>query len=213
MIPAIRALPRVCPGWQREADVVIVGSGAAGIATALTAAAAGLSVIMITKDLTGGASPLAQGGLAAAIGPGDSPRAHARDTMVAGAGLCDEAPVAELAAGSPAAIDWLVADGARLERRDLRLEGGHGHRRIVHSGDDASGAEVHRTLLAALLAAQDAGRIEILDQTIALDLIQGDGNAAHLPPGPPTSPPARCYPSVAVDFSAIIAEKDTATGQ
>src|SRR5512146_1565480 len=111
-------------GWRREADVVVVGSGAAGITTALTAAARGLRVLMVTKDLTGGASPLAQGGLAAAIGPGDGARAHARDTEVAGAGLCDHETVAALAARSPAAIEWLVSRGARLERHDLRLEGG-----------------------------------------------------------------------------------------
>ena len=81
-------------GWRREADVVVVGSGAAGITTALTTAARGLRVLMVTKDLTGGASPLAQGGLAAAIGSGDSPRVHARDTEVAGAGLCDRETVA-----------------------------------------------------------------------------------------------------------------------
>jgi L-aspartate oxidase len=177
MIPAIRALPRMSPGRRREADVVIVGSGAAGISTALTAAARGLAVLMITKDLTGGASPLAQGGLAAAIGAGDAPEAHARDTKIAGAGLCDDAPVAELAAGAPAAISWLVSAGARLEQRDLRLEGGHSHRRIVHSGDDASGAEVHRALLAALLASP----VEILDHATALDLVTDDaGNVAGI---------------------------------
>jgi L-aspartate oxidase len=157
--------------------VVVVGSGAAGITAAVTAAAAGLTVLMITKDLAGGASPLAQGGLAAAVGAGDAPEAHARDTKIAGAGLCDDAPVAELAAGSPAAISWLVSAGARLEQRDLRLEGGHSHRRIVHSGDDASGAEVHRALLAALLTSP----VEILDHAIALDLVTDDaGNVAGI---------------------------------
>jgi L-aspartate oxidase len=160
--------------------VVVIGSGAAGIAVALTAAARGLAVLMITKDLVGGASPLAQGGLAAAIGAGDTPEAHASDTKIAGVGLCDGDPVAELAAGSPAAIDWLVSKGARLERRDLRLEGGHSHRRIVHSGDDASGAEVHRALLAALLTARDAGRIEVLDRTVALDLTFGGAGGARV---------------------------------
>jgi L-aspartate oxidase len=162
-------------GWRRAADVVVVGSGAAGITTALTAAARGLRVLMVTKDLTGGASPLAQGGLAAALGPGDSAKAHARDTEVAGAGLCDRETVAALAAGSPAAIEWLVSRGARLERQDLRLEGGHGKKRIVHSGDDASGAEVHRALVAALLASP----VEVLDHAVALDLvIEDNGDAA-----------------------------------
>jgi L-aspartate oxidase len=160
--------------WQREADVVVVGSGAAGITTALTAAARGLRVLIVTKDLVGGASPLAQGGLAAAIGPGDSPRSHAWDTEVAGAGLCDRENVAALAAGSPAAIEWLCSRGARLERRDLRLEGGHSVKRVVHSGDDASGAEVHRALVTALLASP----IEVLDHAVAVDLVtREDGSA------------------------------------
>jgi L-aspartate oxidase len=174
--PLIRLLPAVTPRWRQEADVVVVGSGAAGIATALTAAGQGLSVLMVSKDVTGGASPLAQGGLAAAIGPGDSPREHAQDTMTAGAGLCDPDTVRALADGSPDAIAWLAARGARLEQRDLRLEGGHSRRRIVHSGDDASGAEVHRALLAALLASP----VDVQDWTIALDLIFDSRRACGL---------------------------------
>ena len=146
---------------------MVVGSGAAGISAALTAAAAGLRVLIVTKDLIGGATPLAQGGLAAAIGPGDSAASHVSDTLTAGAGLCEPNVVAALADAAPGAIDWLAALGARLETRELRLEGGHSHHRIVHSGDDASGAEVHRALLAALLASG----IEILDRTVALDLV------------------------------------------
>ena len=147
--------------------MVVVGSGAAGISAALTAAAAGLRVLVVTKDLVGGATALAQGGLAAAIGPQDSTTSHVSDTLTAGAGLCEPEVVAALAAGAPGAIDWLAGLGARLETRELRLEGGHSHRRIVHSGDDATGAEVHRVLLAALVASG----VEILDRTVALDLI------------------------------------------
>ena len=174
----IRALPPVRARWRREADVVVVGSGAAGISAALTAAASGLRVLMVTKDLIGGATPLAQGGLAAAIGPGDSAASHVSDTLTAGAGLCEPDVVASLAAGAPGVIDWLAGLGARLDTRELRLEGGHSHHRIVHSGDDASGAEVHRALLGAL----HASGIEILDRTVALDLIvkgpaDGDGRA------------------------------------
>jgi L-aspartate oxidase len=160
-------------GLRSEADVVVVGSGAAGISAALAAAASGASVLMVTKDLTGGASPLAQGGLAAAIGPGDTASAHARDTMTAGAGLCDPDVVAALAAGAPGCVSWLAELGARLEQRQLRLEGGHSANRIVHSGNDATGAEVHRTLLAALLTS----RVEILDRVLALDLAVGTGRA------------------------------------
>jgi len=153
---------------------VVVGSGAAGIAVALTAAARGLRVLVVTKDLVGGATPLAQGGLAAALGAGDSPAAHVSDTLVAGAGLCEPDVVAALADGAPGAIGWLAGLGARLETGDLRLEGGHSARRIVHSGDDATGAEVHRALLSELLAS----RVEILDRTVALELLTGDAHGA-----------------------------------
>jgi L-aspartate oxidase len=165
--------------WKRTADVVVVGSGAAGIIAALAAASGGASVLMITKDLTGGATPLAQGGLAAAIGVGDTTRAHAHDTEIAGSGLCEPDAVAALAAGAPGAVEWLVSEGARLERGKLRLEGGHSRNRIVHSGDDATGAEVHRALLGALLAS----RIEILDRTVALDLVMRDNAAGGLMAG------------------------------
>ena len=170
-----------CSGahWERRADVVVVGSGAAGISAALTASGLGASVLMITKDLTGGASPLAQGGLAAAVGPGDTALAHAADTVVAGAGLCETDVVSALAAGAPGAVDWLVTQGARLERRELRLEGGHSRNRIVHSGDDATGAEVHRALRAALLTS----RVEILDRTMAIDLVTVDDGGAGTGPG------------------------------
>ena len=171
---AIAALPPARARWRRDADVVVVGSGAAGISAALTAAGSGLRVLMVTKDLIGGATPLAQGGLAAAVGPGDSAASHVGDTLTAGAGLCEPDAVAALAAEAPAVIDWLAGLGARLDTRELRLEGGHSHHRIVHSGDDASGAEVHRTLLGAL----HASGIEILDRTVALDLILEDPAAA-----------------------------------
>jgi L-aspartate oxidase len=174
--------------WRRDADVVVVGSGAAGIAVALTAAERGLRVLVVTKDLVGGATPLAQGGLAAALGAGDTPAAHVSDTLVAGAGLCEPDVVAALANGAPGAIAWLTGLGARLETRDLRLEGGHSAHRIVHSGDDATGAEVHRTLLAALLASG----IEILDRTVALDLLLDGG-----PHGAGTGTGARALPGTA----------------
>jgi len=165
---------------SRSADLVVAGSGAAGISAALAAAAAGASVLVITKDLTGGASPLAQGGLAAAIGPGDTAAAHAADTEAAGVGLCSPSVVAALAAGSPDAVDWLVRLGAVLERRDLRLEGGHSAHRVVHSGNDASGAEVHRALLEALLTSG----IEVLDRTVALGLALDSGRVAGLTAAP-----------------------------
>jgi L-aspartate oxidase len=171
VISQVRYLPGSEPVWERDCDVAVVGSGAAGISAALAAAAHGLRVLLITKeDLGGGATPLAQGGLAAAIGPGDDAATHQRDTLDAGAGLCDPAAVAALVSEAPGEIARLAALGARLERTALHLEGGHSRSRIVHAGGDAAGAEVHRILRAALLASP----VEILTRAVALDALTGD---------------------------------------
>jgi L-aspartate oxidase len=150
-------------------DVIVVGSGAAGISAALAAAARGLTVLLITKGHNDGATPLAQGGLAAALGPGDDPALHTSDTLAAGAGLCDPDVVSALATAAPGAIERLVGLGAHLERVALRREGGHQRHRIVHSGNDATGAEVHRVLLEALRASP----VEVLQPATALDLVPG----------------------------------------
>ncbi len=155
--PRLRHLPRPDqpdgPGWwERDADVVVVGSGAAGMSAALAAAGHGLRVLLISKDdVGGGATPLAQGGLAAALGPGDTAVLHQRDTAAAGAGLCDPGAVATLAAEAPGEIGRLAVRGARLGHGPLHREGGHSQPRIVHAGGDAAGAEVHRVLRASLL--------------------------------------------------------------
>jgi L-aspartate oxidase len=165
----LRYLPRSRPRWERDADVVVVGSGAAGMNAALAAAEHGRRVLLITKEsgLGGGATPLAQGGLAAAIGPGDTAARHQRDTLDAGAGLCDPAAVAALVSQAPAEIARLAGLGARLDRTALHLEGGHSRNRIVHAGGDAAGAEVHRAVAAALLASP----VEILTRGVALDAL------------------------------------------
>jgi L-aspartate oxidase len=164
----LRSLPPSRPRWERDADVVVVGSGAAGMSAALAAAGYGRRVLLISKEgLGGGATPLAQGGLAAAIGPGDTATLHQRDTLDAGAGLCDPAAVAALVAQAPAEIARLARLGAGLERTALHLEGGHSRSRIVHAGGDAAGAEVHRALVAALLASP----VEILTRGVALDAL------------------------------------------
>jgi len=178
--PELRYLPRSEPVWARDADVVVVGSGAAGISSALAAASHGLRVLLITKeDLGGGATPLAQGGLAAAIGPGDDAAAHQRDTLDAGAGLCDPSAVATLVSEAPGEIARLAGLGARLERTALHLEGGHSRSRIVHAGGDAAGAEVHRVLRAALLVSP----VEILARAVVLDALTGDGGPGDRDPG------------------------------
>jgi L-aspartate oxidase len=167
----IRCLPPSRASWERDADVVVVGSGAAGMTAALTAARRGRRVLLLSKEgIGGGSTPLAQGGLAAAIGPGDSPALHQRDTLGAGAGLCDPAAVAALVSQAPAETARLVAAGARLEREELHLEGGHSRSRIVTAGGDAIGAEVDRVLRAALLASQ----VRILTRCVVLDALTGE---------------------------------------
>jgi L-aspartate oxidase len=175
-LPEIRLLPRSRPSepgvFDHEADVVVVGSGAAGISAALAAAGHGLRVLLITKEEIGrGCTPLAQGGLAAVLAPGDSAALHQQDTIEAGAGLCDPDAVAALVAGAPGEIARLGGLGARLDQESLHLEGGHSRRRIVNAGGDAVGAEVHRVLRAALLASP----VEVLTRAVALDALIEEG--------------------------------------
>ena len=112
MPTAVRRVPgrlsAPSPGWTTQADVVIVGSGIAGLTTALRLNAADNGVgkiLVITKDrLAAGSTQWAQGGIAAALGPGDSPEEHAIDTLVAGAGVCDEEAVRVLVDEGPDAV-------------------------------------------------------------------------------------------------------------
>ncbi len=164
----LRRLPPSRPAWEADTDVLVVGSGAAGISAALAAAGHGRRVLLVSKEELGaGATPLAQGGLAAAIGPDDDAASHRRDTLTAGAGLCDPAAVATLVGQAPAEIARLTGLGARLEAARLHLEGGHSRRRIVHAGGDAAGAEVHRALLAAL----GASSVTVLTGAVALEAL------------------------------------------
>ncbi len=158
--------------WERDVDVVVLGSGASGLAAALAMRPV-RSVLVVTKDvLAAGSTAWAQGGLAAVLHPQDSIDDHVRDTLAAGAGLCDEAAVRTLATEAPDAIRKLIALGAMFDPDDegamaLTMEGGHSHRRIVHAGGDQSGAEVQRTLDTAALAAG----VEVLEHAFALDLV------------------------------------------
>jgi len=163
--------------------VVVVGSGAAGLMTAVALADAGRRVTVVTKGALGeGSTAWAQGGLAAVLGADDDAELHVQDTLVAGAGLCDEPAVRTLVDEAPAAVALLQELGARLDL-DVRglpaltREGGHSRDRIVHAGGDASGAEVTRTLVGAL-----RGRgIEVLEQTVALDALRAaDGRVVGL---------------------------------
>ncbi len=161
------------PGWRAEADVVVVGSGVAGLTTALRARASG-TVLLVTKaDLGDGSTRWAQGGIAAAMGPGDTPQQHEQDTLVAGAGLCDTEAVRLLVTEGPGAVGRLITEGASFDldaggSLSLTREGGHHRNRIAHAGGDATGAEISRALVAA--ARLDPG-VEIIEHALVLDLL------------------------------------------
>jgi L-aspartate oxidase len=183
-----RRLRAPAPGWTTRADVVVVGSGIAGLTAALRIRAdlrpAGGSVLVVTKDvLDAGSTQWAQGGIAAALGPGDTPGQHERDTLVAGAGACDRDAVHVLVTEGPEAVRELMALGANFDHTaagDLSLtrEGGHHRDRIAHAGGDATGAEIQRALIAAVAA--EPG-IEVIQHALAVDLLtDADGRAAGL---------------------------------
>ena len=107
------------PGWTATADVIVVGSGIAGLTTALQARTFGLSVLIVTKSkVDEGSTKWAQGGIAAALGPGDTPDQHLKDTLVAGADLCDTEAVRVLVTEGPEAVRKLIERGAIFDTED-----------------------------------------------------------------------------------------------
>ena len=165
------------PGWSTDADVVVVGSGIAGLTVALRLRHRVERILVVTKDvLSAGSTQWAQGGIAAALGPGDSPDQHERDTLVAGAGACDAGAVRVLVHEGPDAVRELIAAGANFDHSpegvlSLTREGGHHRDRIAHAGGDATGAEIQRALVAAVQAAPD---IEVVEHALAVDLLLAD---------------------------------------
>lgn len=145
--------------------VIVVGGGAAGMTAALAVATAGGKATLITSAIGGGSSPWAQGGVAAAIGPDDSPEQHLRDTIACGGGLVDEAAARILTEEAPARIADLVAAGVPFDREPdgslaLGLEGGHHRRRIIHAGGGATGWHIVRSLAHVVLATPDISVLE-----------------------------------------------------
>jgi L-aspartate oxidase len=184
-------------------DVLVLGSGVAGLTAARTAAEAGLSVTLLTKgELAASATRYAQGGVAAALSPGDSPELHFSDTLSAGGGLCDPEAVRVLVGEGPARLRQLMALGASFDRAGngrvgaplaLAREGGHSLARVVHAGGDATGHEVERALVAATVGHPG---VAVREGWLALSIYTEGGRAAGVvavPPGrgAPVVVPAR----------------------
>lgn len=158
-----------------DSDVVVVGSGVAGLTTALRLRPLRVSVLSKT-GFGEGSSRWAQGGVAAALGETDSALDHAMDTLRAGAGLSESAAVGALTDEAGWWLRWLMRLGARFDRAPsgalaLGREGAHGARRILHAGGDATGAEMVRTLVHAnIRVARARGNLSVHDRTFATDL-------------------------------------------
>ncbi|MFD1320784.1 L-aspartate oxidase [Micromonospora sonneratiae] len=179
-LPARLAAP--APGWVETTDVIVIGSGIAGLTAALNLREAGLHVTVVTKvNIDDGSTRWAQGGIAAVLDPLDTPAAHAFDTEVAGVGLCDPAAVQVLVEEGPTRLRELMRVGAEFDRNPdgslmLTREGGHRADRIVHAGGDATGAEVQRALHEAV------GRdpwIRLVEHALVLDLLRAPGTAGQ----------------------------------
>ena len=161
---------------QNNCDVLIIGSGAAGLTLALHLAKDADVVILSKGPLNEGSTYYAQGGIAAVFDENDSVDSHVNDTLIAGAGLCDESTVHFTAANAKSCLEWLIEQGVEFDKEQnsngqvryhLTREGGHSHRRILHSAD-ATGQAVQMTLSDQV---KQHSRIRIFERFNAVDLI------------------------------------------
>ncbi|QJE74174.1 L-aspartate oxidase [Aerophototrophica crusticola] len=170
------------PVRVEDADVVVVGSGMAGLVAALRLAPRRVTLLTKTADLPGGSSHWAQGGIAAALGAEDSAESHAADTVAAGAGLTDPAVADLLAREGAARLSRWLADGLPADRGAdgnvlLGREAAHSAFRILHAGGDATG----KTLMAHLSAqVRAAGHVDVRTRAFAWEIVKAGGRVAGL---------------------------------
>jgi L-aspartate oxidase len=152
---------------------LVVGSGVAGLHSAWRASDSADVIVLTKRSLFDSATAYAQGGIAAALGAGDSPKLHRQDTLAAGAALCDAAAVAVLVEEGPTRVNELYAAGAEFDldpsgNFKLGREAAHSRRRIVHAHGDQTGAEVARTLIERV---RESDRVRVIEKARVLDLI------------------------------------------
>jgi L-aspartate oxidase len=179
-------------------DVLILGSGAAGLSLALRLPPTLAVAVVAKRELAEGNTLYAQGGISAVLDASDSVESHVRDTLIAGAGLCDEAIVRLVVENGPDAIRWLLREGVEFTRDPptgsagyhLTREGGHSHRRVIHAAD-ATGRAVENTLEQQV---RRRPNVTLLEHHIAVDLITTDKLGAH--------GPRRCVGAYLLDLNA-----------
>lgn len=184
---------------QLNFDVLIVGSGLAGLTLALNLAQTKKVCLVTKRALLESASGWAQGGIAAALSQEDSPDKHIRDTLSAGAGLCNESVTRYVAENGPRAVEWLIDQGVPFTRDQnnstgyhLTREGGHSVRRVIHAAD-TTGQAVQLTLGEK---ARSHPNITVLERHIAIDLI------TDAKMGRSDVSKSRCYGAYVLDSSA-----------
>ncbi len=164
---------------ELSCDVLIIGSGAAGLSLALRLAEKHKVIVLSKGPVSEGSTFYAQGGIAAVFDETDSIASHVEDTLIAGAGICDRHAVEFVASNARTCVQWLIDQGVLFdthvqpngkESYHLTREGGHSHRRILHAAD-ATGKEVETTLVSR---AQNHPNIQVLERSNAVDLIISD---------------------------------------
>ncbi|VFS63874.1 L-aspartate oxidase [Kluyvera cryocrescens] len=164
---------------ELSCDVLIIGSGAAGLSLALRLAEHSSVIVLSKGPISEGSTFYAQGGIAAVFDETDSIDSHIEDTLIAGAGICDRQAVSFVASNAKTCVQWLIDQGVLFDTQvqangeesyHLTREGGHSHRRILHAAD-ATGREVENTLVSKAL---NHPNIRVLERSNAVDLIVSD---------------------------------------